>query len=368
MKKYRVGFLMTQNLGHIVHDRRLRLEIAQDLSIEAQWMPLAPWADDRWQKIPVIKNNFTLLSGFRARDHLLRQKSTFDALYCHTQEAALLLGKFMKRIPTILSMDATPINMDSIGHAYGHFAGTGVGERVKHFLTKQAFHRAAHLVTFSQWAKDSLIQDYEIPEQKITVNSPGVDMARWSTNLAERQNDQAARALFVGGDFRRKGGDVLIQSARSMPGSWSVDIVTSNAVPSAEGLPGVQIHRGVKPDSPELLALYRKANIFVLPTLGDCSSLVVVEAMGMGLPVIATRVGGIPELVIHGETGLLIPPNSPESLSEALRELGNNPVRRRAMGIAGRRRVEKCFDGPTNYRALIALIKAVADRGILPRN
>jgi glycosyltransferase involved in cell wall biosynthesis len=358
-----MGFLMTQNLGHIVHDRRMRLEVAQDSTIEPKWMPIFPWADDRWQKIPVIRNNLTLLSGFRAKDHLSAQSGVLDALYCHTQEAAVLLGKYMNRIPTILSMDATPINMDSIGHAYGHIAGTGALERVKHFLTKKAFHRAAHLVTFSQWAKNSLIQDYEIPEQKITVNMPGVDLSRWSVVEADRE-ELSPRVLFVGGDFHRKGGDVLVQCARSMPGDWNVDIITSESVPSAEGLPGTRIHLGLKADTPELLALYRKANIFVLPTIADCSPLVIFEAMAAGLPVIATRIGGISEMVIHGETGLLIPPSSPVALSEAIRELAKDPTRRRAMGIAGRRRVEKYFDGPRNYRSLIALIKTVADRGL----
>jgi glycosyltransferase involved in cell wall biosynthesis len=364
MTKYRIGFLMTQNLGHIVHDQRMRLAVAQDLEIEPKWMPIPPWANDRWQKIPVVKNNFTLLSGFRAKDHLLAQTDALDVLYCHTQEAALLLGKYMKRTPTILSMDATPINMDSIGRAYGHIAGTGSVERVKHFLTKKAFHRAGHLVTFSQWAKNSLIQDYQVPEQKITVIAPGVDVSRWSVFQPDREVDLSPRVLFVGGDFRRKGGDVLVQCAQSMPGDWTVDIITSEFVPSAEGLPGTRIHLGLKADTPELLALYRKANIFVLPTIADCSPLVILEAMAVGLPVIATRVGGIPEMVIHGETGLLIPPNSPEALSEAIRELAKDPMRRRAMGIAGRDRIEKYFDGPRNYRALIALIKTVADGGV----
>ncbi len=364
MTKYRVGFLMTQNLGHIVHDRRMRLEIAKDPSIEATWMPLPTWADDRWQKIPLIKNNFTLLSGFRARDYLLEQDDGLDALYCHTQEAGLLLGKFMKRIPTILSMDATPMNMDSIGHAYGHFAGTGAVERVKHFLTKKTFHRAAHLVTFSQWAKTSLTQDYGICAQKITVNSPGLDVTRWNLREPKNQDDPSARVLFVGGDFRRKGGEVLLKVAASMPKNWTVDIATNEVVSSAQGIAGVRVHLGLEADSAELLALYSNANIFVLPTLADCHSLVIVEAMAMGLPVIATRVGGIPEIVIDGETGLLIPPNSPEALSEAIRVLCDDPVRRRAMGIAGRRRVEKSFDGPRNYRALITLIKEVADKGM----
>jgi glycosyltransferase involved in cell wall biosynthesis len=358
-----MGFLMTQNLGHIVHDRRLRLEVAHDSTIEPKWMPIFPWADDRWQKIPVIRNNLTLLSGLRAKDHLSAQSGLLDALYCHTQEAAVLLGKYMKRIPTILSMDATPINMDSIGHAYGHIAGTAGVERVKHFLTKRAFHRAAHLVTFSQWAKNSLIQDYEIPEQKITVNMPGVDVSRWSVIETDRE-DLAPRVLFVGGDFRRKGGEDLIRCAKSMPPNWTVDIVTREVVPNLGGMPGLRTHVGLKADTPELLSLYRRANIFALPTLGETYGLAILEAMAMGLPVIATSVGGIPEIVIDGETGLLIPPRSPEALSQALRELGKDQTRRRAMGIAGRRRVEKYFDGPRNYRSLIALIKTVADRGL----
>jgi hypothetical protein len=69
---------------------------------------------------------------------LQRQTVPLEALYCHTQEAAVLLGKYMKRIPTILSLDATPINMDSIGHAYGHRTGWGPIERVKHYLTKKS--------------------------------------------------------------------------------------------------------------------------------------------------------------------------------------------------------------------------------------
>lgn len=370
MTTYRVGLLMTQTLGHVVHDQRMRLEIAKDPEILPEWMPIHPWTEDRWQKLPVIRNNLTLLSGFRARDHLRRQTEPFKALYCHTQEAAVLLGKYMKRIPTILSLDATPINMDSIGHAYGHGIGWGPIERVKHYLTKKSFQRAAHLVTLSHWARDSLINDYGIPEHKVTVNALGIDLGRWNLGKEERTNSQenlALRVLFVGGDFCRKGGEVLVQCAASMQREWTVDIVTSGAVPNAEGLSNVGIHRGLKAGTPELLALYRKADIFTLPTLGDCSPWVIVEAMAMRLPVVATRVGGIPEVVIHGETGLLIPPNSPEALAEAIQELGKDPARRRAMGIAGRRRVEQYFDGARSYRALIALIKSVADAGIAAR-
>ena len=109
VKTYRVGFLMFQGEGHITHDQHLRSETAKFPEIHAEWLPILPWKKDRWQRLPVIRNNLTLLSGFRARDQLQHQTRPFDALYCHTPEAAVLLGKYMKQTPTILSLDATPI-------------------------------------------------------------------------------------------------------------------------------------------------------------------------------------------------------------------------------------------------------------------
>jgi glycosyltransferase involved in cell wall biosynthesis len=149
-----------------------------------------------------------------------------------------------------------------------------------------------------------------------------------------------------------------------MPPDWTLDIVTSEVIANVERMPGVRMHVGLKADTAELLSLFHRANIFALPTLGETYGLAILEAMAVGLPVIATRVGAIPEIVVDGETGLLIPPNSPDALREAIRVLANDSTRRRAMGVAGRRRVEKYFDGPRNYRALIALIKTVADRGV----
>ena len=367
MPTYRIGFLMSQNLGHIVHDQRLRREVAKHEDISAVWMPIPPWSDDRWQKLPVVKNNLTLLSGFRARDHLRQHTHPFDALYCHTQESALLIPEHMRRAPTILSLDATPKNIDTIGGAYGHEVRSWVAERMKQFLTKLTFRRAAHVVAFSRWVKDSLVTDYDIPEARITVNAPGADLQRWNLTESDRiasRGDSVPRVLFVGGDFRRKGGEALMRSAASMRGRWTLDIVTREAVSDAETIPGVRIHRTLKPDTPELFALYRAADIFVLPTLADTFGLAIIEAMAMRLPVIATRVGAIPEIVVHGETGLLIPTHSAEALAGAIEELVQDPERRRAMGAAGRSRVERHFDGAKTYGDLAALIKSVAARRI----
>jgi glycosyltransferase involved in cell wall biosynthesis len=366
MKSYRVGFLMFQNLGHITHQQRMRLEIEKYAEIQPEWMPILPWNRDLWQRLPFIRSNQTLLMGLRARDQLSQHDEPFNALYCHTQEPAVLLGNYMNQIPTILSLDGTPIEMNSFGHAYGRGKRLKSVEFAKHLLIKRSFHRAAHLVAWSDWVKQSLINDYDIPDQKITINAPGLDLAHWNVSQeerADRQDDRSGYVLFVGGDFHRKGGELLIEAARSSQGQWRLEIITNDSIPNAEALPNVRIHRGLSTGTPEMLALYRNASIFVLPTLADCWSWVIMEAMAMRLPVIATRVGAMPELVIHGETGLLIPPNSLEALTQAIRELIRNPERSRAMGNAGRRRLEKYFDGAETYRNLVTLIKSIADAG-----
>jgi len=91
-------------------------------------------------------------------------------------------------------------------------------------------------------------------------------------------------------------------------------------------------------------ALLGRARIFVLPSLSEGIPLTVLEAMARGLPVVATRVGGLHEVVDHGVTGLLVPPADPGALAGAMVELCNDPHRRDGAGRAGRRRVEECFD------------------------
>ena len=107
------------------------------------------------------------------------------------------------------------------------------------------------------------------------------------------------------------------------------------------GLDGrVHFHGQVR-DVPALLA---RAGLFVLPSLTEGVSLTLLEAMACGLAVVATRVGGNPEVVADGETGLLTPPGDPAALAAAMLRLRRDDPERRRMGQAGRRRVERRFD------------------------
>jgi glycosyltransferase involved in cell wall biosynthesis len=106
---------------------------------------------------------------------------------------------------------------------------------------------------------------------------------------------------------------------------------------------------------------YESADLFCLASFNEGVPVVLMEAMAMGLPVVATWVGGIPELVQDGVSGLLSAPGAPEKLAACLRSLlQSDPSRREAMGAAGRARVGAEFSGDAGAERLRALFVSQA--------
>ncbi|MFW6193864.1 MAG: glycosyltransferase, partial [Gemmatimonadota bacterium] len=97
---------------------------------------------------------------------------------------------------------------------------------------------------------------------------------------------------------------------------------------------------GLRSDVADLLA---GSDLFLLSSVSEAASLSILEAMAVGLPVVATRVGGNPEVVVEGETGHLVPPGDLEAFADRVVELLRRPDLRRRMGEAGRRRVRTEF-------------------------
>jgi glycosyltransferase involved in cell wall biosynthesis len=104
------------------------------------------------------------------------------------------------------------------------------------------------------------------------------------------------------------------------------------------------------------------ADIFVLPSFAEGVPVVLMEAMASRMPVIATQVAGVPELVAHGVSGLLIPPGNVHALADAIATLATDPDRRVTMGVAGRARVTESFDIEIEARRLGTLFASV-DQG-----
>jgi glycosyltransferase involved in cell wall biosynthesis len=104
---------------------------------------------------------------------------------------------------------------------------------------------------------------------------------------------------------------------------------------------------------------YASADIFCLPSFAEGLPVVAMEAMAMGLPVVSTRIMGIPEVVEHGETGLLVPPARADLLADAIEQLAKDPRLRAAMGSAGREKVEAEFDSERTAAQLRAVYEHV---------
>ena len=114
----------------------------------------------------------------------------------------------------------------------------------------------------------------------------------------------------------------------------------------------------------DIEAVLASADLFVLSTDSEGLPLSILEAMAAGLPVVASAVGGVPEVVDHGVTGLLVPPRDASSFAQAIQNLIENPVRRREMGIAGRARVRTSFDLPTFLNCHLKVYRSLlAERG-----
>ncbi len=118
---------------------------------------------------------------------------------------------------------------------------------------------------------------------------------------------------------------------------------------------------GARDDVP---ALMREWDLFVLPSRTEGISNTILEAMASGLPVLATAVGGNPELVVEGETGRLVPRDDPEAMAHALDELLSDPSRMARMGQAGRARVEERFSIEAMVAKYLALYDQLNDKGV----
>jgi len=108
---------------------------------------------------------------------------------------------------------------------------------------------------------------------------------------------------------------------------------------------------------------YAIADVFALPSLSEGSPNVLLEAMVANLPIVATAVGGVPEILVHGVSGLLVPPHRPDALASALRDLLEDPERASEIGRQARAAVEARHDPVQRACALMTLYDQIADRG-----
>lgn len=358
----RLVFVLEQALGHAVHGRNLEEALSRETDVSTDVIRIFQ-RSGLTSRLPVLKT-WSFQASTATRTALRRRLACndADALFIHTQVSSLLVAGMMKRVPTVLSMDATPINYDSVAEGYGHETQAPAIERAKRWTNRRVFNAATAIVTWSRWAADSVVNDYGISPDKVRVISPGVDLDRWRPAVGARPPGPV-RVLFVGDDMVRKGGQDLLAALGLIGVDLELDMVT-NAPVEAPLPPGVtvRVHRGLDHTSPALFDLYRSADIFALPSRAECFGLVFCEAMASGLPVIGCHGGAVAELVVDGVNGILVPPKSPEHLAKALSTLAADAGQRARFGESSRRMAEKDHDAVRNARAIIDLMKSLPGR------
>ncbi|MBU1110443.1 glycosyltransferase family 4 protein [Patescibacteria group bacterium] len=209
------------------------------------------------------------------------------------------------------------------------------------------------LITNSQQVKRFLVEG-GVSASKIQVVYNGIDLTRFKPRCAE-SNSTASILTAIGQIYPRKGFEYLIEALPEItkefprlrlrivgqdPTASQVNLIQLRVIAKQLGVFENIDWLGYRRDVPDILA---DTNIFVLPSLEEPFGRVLIEAMAMKVPIVATRVGGIPEIVEDGKTGFLVPPRNSQQLASNIIKLLRNSDLARQMGEKGRRKVEEKF-------------------------
>lgn len=300
-----------------------------------------------------------LLSPARAwRWHMRRHFSRlilrrqFDAVFVNSQILAPALIEPCRATGTKLM-----VCTDVTGPAYVRDL-LGQSDAARSWQEERAIFSACSLVVpMSEWIEESLARDFNVPREKITVVPPVIDVSRHQRAPVQKSTPVRAlpRLLFCGNDWRRKGGPRLVHWHQK---HWSDLAELHLASKDAVVRPGLKnvVHHGAVPNERLLQEILPTTDVFCLPTTCDMSPFAVTEAQAFGIPTVASKIGGMADLVQHGKTGYLIPPHDDEGFVFAVSSLLRDTNLRAAMGKAAAEHARNHLDASVLIPRLLTRI------------
>ena len=329
---------------------------------------VGPWTEALEKADPVLARVLDPLSVDLAMTAL---PTDADVIHCHTWYSMMagLWSKLLYGLPLVVTTHSLepmrPWKEEQLGRGY----------RLSSWIEKTAVEAADAVVAVSEGTRGEVLECYDVDPAKVHVIYNGIDPDVFHTSdpapALSRYGIPGDRPflLFVGRITPQKGVVHLVRALRKVtpdlnavlcagaPDTPEIAAEMEQAVSALqEERSGVFWIREQVP-VPDLVRLYSGAALFVCPSIYEPFGIINLEAMGTGCPVVATRVGGIPEVVVDGETGVLVPFESrgapdfealePETLASdlaaAINRLFGDEETRERMAETGRRRVEELF-------------------------
>lgn len=356
----RALFLGSAYAGHATRFSNLERNVCRDGRFDARFRRVTGWKHGA-----LIERATMFPKGLRGRVRATIEASSFatfprpDVIWTSAHEVLTpyvwaQIGRF--RRPLILDLDATRVQLESMAPHYrrGLAPGSFV-ERVARTRERMLWKTVSLFTPWSNWAADGLRRE-GIEDRRIEVIPPGVDLDQWVPTSRDAAEGRPIRLLFVGGDFVRKGGDLLLDVVGSGFGSdFELDIVTRDDVSPA---PNVRIHR-LETGDRALRDLFARADVFIMPSLAECFGLATIEAMAAGLPVVVANRGGATDIVEPGRTGMIIEPTH-HDLIAALHSLSANRTQLPVFGRQARSVAERRFNSAANDRRILDRMEELA--------
>ncbi|UAM98679.1 glycogen synthase [Polaribacter litorisediminis] len=295
-----------------------------------------------------------------------------DVIHCHTWYAhfAGIIAKLCYGIPLVITTHSLeplrPWKREQLGRGYD----------TSSWIEKTAIEMADALIAVSEETKEDVLKYFNVDESKVKVIYNGINLQQYITtsesDTLETYNIDKTKpyVLFVGRITRQKGiihlvnaikyidPDTQIVLCAGAPDTKEIGLEMQEAVHEVQKTRKNVIWIDKMVTKEEIIQLYSHAAVFCCPSIYEPFGIINIEAMACDTAVVASAVGGIKEVVVHGETGFLIPveqqdsapfePVNPDKfakdLADGINTLTRDPILRKSMAKKGRKRVEDHFD------------------------
>lgn len=305
-------------------------------------------------RLQLVKNErllFALQAGLFSNFN--KSKVSSDLIHVMDSRAAGFVYK--NKTPLIVNINdyiASTVSLNPFKKYPWHATDSTIRyfyENSTKFFEFLSFKRADFVISTSKFANEAVSSYYGIPKEKIITIYKGIDVSEFSGS-SEKDID----VLFVGGNIEKKGIIELIDAVSIMKKDFpNIKVVAigrcsdkylSNLKTKVDNL-GLKDNITFIYNLPhdELVKYYLRSRTFALPTYREALGQTILEAMAAKLPVVATDVGGVPEIV-NSKNGFLIPPYNSEQLAEKLSYLLSNPSKAKSMGVECWNTVSDKFD------------------------